>query len=78
MIGRLLSANARAKSKKLLISNRGEIAIRIARAASELGLKTIGITTKDDIDSLHNTKVDEVIMLPSKLYYFFLKKYFIR
>jgi pyruvate carboxylase len=71
MIGRLLSANARAKSKKLLISNRGEIAIRIARAASELGLKTIGITTKDDIDSLHNTKVDEVIMLPSKLYNFF-------
>ena len=39
--------------KKLLIANRGEIAIRIARAAADLGLLTVAIHSEDDAASLH-------------------------
>jgi acetyl/propionyl-CoA carboxylase alpha subunit/acetyl-CoA carboxylase carboxyltransferase component len=46
--------------KKLLIANRGEIAIRIAEAAAELGLATVGIHSEDDANSLHIKRVDEV------------------
>ncbi|WBU52977.1 carboxyl transferase domain-containing protein [Paracoccus sp. SCSIO 75233] len=44
--------------KSLLIANRGEIAIRIARAAAELGIETIGIAPRDDGASLHLSHVD--------------------
>ena len=37
----------------LLIANRGEIAIRIARAAAELGIRTVAIFSEDDAQSLH-------------------------
>ncbi len=46
--------------KKLLIANRGEIAIRIAQAAAELGIATVGIHSEDDAASLHVRRVDEV------------------
>jgi len=36
------------KIKKILIANRGEIAIRIMRAASELGIETVAIYAKED------------------------------
>lgn len=39
--------------RKLLIANRGEIAIRIARAAAESGLTTVAIHPADDAASLH-------------------------
>lgn len=45
--------------KKLLIANRGEIAIRIARAATELGIKTVGIYSHEDRFALHRFKSDE-------------------
>src|ERR1700686_4086396 len=45
--------------KKLLIANRGEIAIRIARAASELGIATAAVYSADDATSLHVRKADE-------------------
>lgn len=45
--------------KKLLALNRGEIAIRIFRAASELGLKTVAVYSKEDKLSLHRFKADE-------------------
>src|SRR5215831_14037694 len=45
--------------KKLLIANRGEIAIRIARAASELRIATVAIYSADDATSLHVCKADE-------------------
>jgi pyruvate carboxylase len=45
--------------KKLLIANRGEIAIRISRAANELGLTTAGSDTYHDRYSLHRYKTDE-------------------
>ncbi len=47
------------KIKKILIANRGEIAIRIMRAATELGIKTVAIYAKEDRLSLHRFKADE-------------------
>lgn len=49
---------------KLLIANRGEIAIRITRAAAELGLETVAIYSQDDARSLHVTKADHAVALP--------------
>ena len=48
---------------KLLIANRGEIAIRIARAASELGLVSVAVHSEDDARSLHLRMADEVVAL---------------
>src|ERR1700678_3331018 len=45
--------------KSLLIANRGEIAIRVMRAATELGIRTIAIHSQEDRFSLHRTKSDE-------------------
>ncbi|XZF16553.1 pyruvate carboxylase [Chitinophagaceae bacterium MMS25-I14] len=45
--------------KKLLIANRGEISIRISRAATELGIQTVAIYTYEDRYSLHRYKADE-------------------
>ena len=45
--------------QKLLIANRSEIAIRVARAASELGLKTVAIYAHEDRFCLHRFKCDE-------------------
>ncbi len=45
--------------KSLLIANRGEIAIRIARAAAEMGIRTVSIHSDDDAQSLHTRKSDE-------------------
>ena len=49
--------------KKLLIANRGEIAIRIARAASDMGIETVGICSQDDQAALHNRRVDTPVVL---------------
>ncbi|KAK3596118.1 hypothetical protein CHS0354_027388 [Potamilus streckersoni] len=48
---------------KLLIANRGEIAIRIGRAAAELGIHTVGIYTHEDRQSLHRYKMDEAYQI---------------
>ncbi len=45
--------------RKLLVANRSEIAIRIFRAATELGLKTVAIYAEEDKLSLHRFKADE-------------------
>ncbi len=47
------------KIKKVLVANRGEIAIRIFRACTEIGLRTVGIYTFEDRYSLHRYKADE-------------------
>ena len=49
--------------KRLLIANRGEIAIRIARAAAHLGITTLGIYSKDDAASAHLRFVDKGLAL---------------
>ncbi|HKE43288.1 MAG TPA: pyruvate carboxylase [Steroidobacteraceae bacterium] len=45
--------------KSLLVANRGEIAIRVMRAANELGIRTIAIYSQEDRFSLHRMKADE-------------------
>ena len=47
------------KIKKVLVANRGEIAIRVFRACVEIGIKTVGIYTYEDRYSLHRYKADE-------------------
>lgn len=49
--------------KKLLIANRGEIAVRISRAATELDIPTIAIYTYEDRYSLHRYKADEAYQI---------------
>src|SRR5262245_19903802 len=48
---------------RLLIANRGEIAIRIARAAADLGIATMGVYAEDDATCLHVRRVDEALAL---------------
>lgn len=52
--------------KKLLIANRGEIAIRIARAAADAGLVTVAIHPADDALSLHVRVADEAVEIPGR------------
>jgi len=52
--------------RKLLIANRGEIAIRIARAAGESGLGTVAIHPSDDALSLHVRAADESCEIPGR------------
>src|SRR5689334_16055433 len=44
---------------KVLIANRGEIAIRIAQAAAELGIATVAVYAEDDAQSLHVRRADD-------------------
>lgn len=49
--------------KKILIANRGEIAIRIIRTCKEMGIKTVAIYSKPDKESLHVSLADESICI---------------
>ena len=51
------------KINKILVANRGEISIRIFRACSELGIKSVGIYSKEDKYSLFRTKADESYLI---------------
>ena len=48
---------------KILVANRGEIAIRVFRAAAELNIKTIAVYTHEDRYSLHRYKADEAFQI---------------
>ena len=52
-----------ATPQKLLVANRGEIAIRVFRAATELGLRTVAIYAEEDRFSRHRFKADEAYQL---------------
>ncbi|MFV0558522.1 MAG: pyruvate carboxylase [Enterococcus sp.] len=49
--------------KKVLVANRGEIAIRVFRACSELDIKTVGIYAAEDEYSVHRFKADEAYLV---------------
>ncbi|MBC7922291.1 MAG: ATP-grasp domain-containing protein, partial [Ferruginibacter sp.] len=51
------------KIERLLVANRGEIAIRVLRAASELNIRTVAIYTYEDRYSLHHYKADEAYQI---------------
>jgi pyruvate carboxylase len=50
-------------AKKLLVANRNEIAIRVFRAATELGLRTVAIYAREDRLSIHRFKADEAYLV---------------
>src|SRR5436305_9503036 len=62
-----IAAPAKAASqpvfKKLLVANRSEIAIRVFRAATELGLRTVAIYAQEDRLSVHRFKADEAYLV---------------
>ena len=51
------------KFRKILIANRGEIAIRVIRACQELGIRTVAIYSKEDKLALFRTKADESYLI---------------
>ena len=57
------TAGTGAPFRRLLIANRGEIAIRVMRAATELGIATVAIYSQEDRFSLHRTKADEAYLV---------------
>ncbi|MFE9099723.1 acetyl-CoA carboxylase family protein [Actinomadura geliboluensis] len=50
----------------ILVANRGEIALRVVRAAAELGLRTVAVRTRDDAASAHTRRADEARELPGE------------
>jgi acetyl/propionyl-CoA carboxylase alpha subunit/acetyl-CoA carboxylase carboxyltransferase component len=50
----------------ILIANRGEIALRIARAAASLGLRAVALHSSDDANALHVLRADEAVALPGR------------
>lgn len=55
------------KTKKLLVANRSEIAIRVMRAANELGIRTVAVYAEEDKLSLHRFKADESYLIGKEL-----------
>ena len=51
------------KINKILVANRGEIAVRVFRAATEAGINTVAVYSEQDAKQLHRQKADEAYMI---------------
>lgn len=51
---------------RVLIANRGEVAIRIARAANDLGLQTVAVYPADDVQSLHLKESEQAVLIEGR------------
>src|SRR3546814_8091628 len=58
-----LSSSPPMSFEKILIANRGEIALRIHRAAHEMGIKTVAVHSTADADAMHVRLADEAICI---------------
>lgn len=57
------TSNTPARQRKLLVANRSEIAIRVFRAATELGFRTVAIYAQEDRLAIHRFKADEAYVV---------------
>ena len=48
---------------KLMVANRGEIAIRVFRAAAEIGIRTVAVYSEQDANHMHRQKADEAYLI---------------
>src|SRR5271170_988306 len=65
------------KIKKLLVANRGEIALRVMRSAREMGIKTVAVYSEADRNALHVRYADEAVLIgpaPSNQSYLVIEK----
>ena len=49
--------------KKILIANRGEVAVRIIRACKEMGVATVAVYSEADRDAIHTALADEAVCI---------------